>query len=288
VDRWFACLLMTASITFGCASVPRVPFASHVEYGQNQEAADVISVQGTTLYFETYGAGKPLLLLHGNDQSIHSLRKQIDHFRKHRLVIAVDSRGHGRSPLGTDNLTYELMAEDVAALLRYLHMEQLDVIGWSDGGIIGLLLAIRHPESVRKLVIVGAALNPEGAHDWAFPPVQTMHSDALKKVAAGDSSDETLAQLQKAALLLNHPNIESQALAEITAPVLVVAGDEDVIRTEHTLEIYHALNKAHLYIVPGATHFAPLSHPALFNAAAERFLDNEFARPTTRAIVTGE
>jgi pimeloyl-ACP methyl ester carboxylesterase len=259
-----------------------------VVYGQNQEAAGLVSVQGATLYFESYGSGEPLLLLHGNDQSIHSLRKQIDHFRNSRLVIAVDSRGHGNSKLGTDNLSYDLMAEDVAALLRHLDIETLDIIGWSDGGIIGLLLAIRHPELVRKLVVMGAALNPQGAHGWAFPPARSMQSDALEKLALGDSSEETHAQLQKASLLLSQPDIEPKALAAIVSPVLVVAGDEDVIRNEHTLQIYRTLEKAHLFIIPGATHFAPLTHPALFNAAAERFFEMDFARPTSRAMMGGE
>ncbi len=113
------------------------------------------------MYTEVYGAGKPLLLIHGNGGSMSAFRKNIPYFSKRYKVIAVDSRAQGKTIDNNDSLSFEMMADDFAALLDAMHIDSAYVIGWSDGGINALLLALRHPEKVIRLVSTGANMTPD-------------------------------------------------------------------------------------------------------------------------------
>lgn len=123
-----------------------------------------MATRGIKLYYEIYGQGKPLLMIHGNGGSLANFKYQIPYFAKHYKVIAVDSRAQGKSVDSSSTLNYEMMADDMMALLDAMHIDSAYVIGWSDGGINGLLLAIRHPEKVKKLAITGANLRPDLSH----------------------------------------------------------------------------------------------------------------------------
>ena len=118
-------------------------------------------IRGFKTYYETYGTGMPMLLIHGNGGSIASFKYQIPYFSKEYHVIAVDSRSQGRSIDDNDSLSFEMMADDLNGLLDTLHVDSCYVLGWSDGGINGLLLAMRHPEKVKKLAVTGANLWPD-------------------------------------------------------------------------------------------------------------------------------
>jgi pimeloyl-ACP methyl ester carboxylesterase len=132
--------------------------AESEEYGGNTRLGKYASVNGIRLYYEIYGAGEPLLLLHGNNSSIAAFDRQIPELAKHYQVIALDSRGQGNSSADSTRLTYELFADDTAAFLDLLGIDRAHVLGWSDGGNIGLLLALRHPRKVRKLASMAAVL----------------------------------------------------------------------------------------------------------------------------------
>ncbi|HVS98569.1 MAG TPA: alpha/beta hydrolase, partial [Puia sp.] len=134
---------------------------TQVQYGDNKAAGHYLATRGIRLYYETYGQGAPLLLLHINGGSINVFSNQIPYFSKHYRVIAVDSRAHGKSVDAGDSLTFEMMADDFNALLDSLHLDSCYVVGWSDGGISGLLLALRHPGKVKKLVVSGPNLWPD-------------------------------------------------------------------------------------------------------------------------------
>ena len=136
-------------------------------YGANPAAGTTFTHDGVRLYYEVYGAGEPLLIVHGNGGSIADLAAQIAHFRRRYKVIAMDSRDQGRSADSPDKLTYEKMTDDLAALLDHLKVGPVDVLGWSDGGIEALLLGIRHPAKVKKIVAMAANLNPS---EEAFIP----------------------------------------------------------------------------------------------------------------------
>lgn len=136
-------------------------FSQSTSYGNNKEAGKYYDVRGFKMYCETYGQGQPVLIIHGNGGSIANFYLNIPYFSKKYKVIVADSRAQGRSADPGDSLTYEQMADDLAALLDQLHVDSAYVIGWSDGGINGLLLAMRHPEKVKKLAVTGANLQPD-------------------------------------------------------------------------------------------------------------------------------
>ena len=132
-----------------------------MEYGNNQTVGQYYKIRGTSIYAEQYGSGKPLLLIHGNGGSIHSMASIIPYFSSHYRTIAVDSRAHGKSTDPIDSLSFEMMADDDAELLDQLHIDSAYVIGWSDGGIVALALAMRHLSKVIKLASTGANLWPD-------------------------------------------------------------------------------------------------------------------------------
>jgi pimeloyl-ACP methyl ester carboxylesterase len=255
-------------------------------YGQNTSAGAFEVVNGIRLYVETYGKGQPMLQIHGNGESIASMGHQIRFFSDRYRVIAADSRGHGKSDMGGGRLTYEQMAEDLNALLEKRGLKSVYVLGWSDGGILGLLLAIHHPDKVGRLAIMGANLNPAGAYDWANDLVAAKEKQIAAMIAKGDTSQPWSRLKQLFDLLGTQPNIPVAQLKTVKAPTLVMAGDRDVIADVHTLEIFHNLPDAHLAIFPGATHMIPWQNPALFNQTVETFLTTPFTKPDTKDILS--
>ena len=242
-----------------------------VRYGANPAAGRTFTHDGLTLYYETYGSGEPLLLIHGNGGSIGDFAAQIPFFRTRYRVIAMDSRDQGKSSDSSGSLTYEKMTDDLAALLDHLNTGPVNVVGWSDGGIEALLLGIRHPQKVKKIVAMAANLNPT---DKAVQPeiiagVKKMIADIPATVR---NTSQGRRELRVISIVLEQPNIDPRALEKITAPTLVLASDHDLIRDEHTVEIYHHLPNGRLAIFPSATHMIPFDDPATFNSTVERFL----------------
>jgi pimeloyl-ACP methyl ester carboxylesterase len=281
-SRIIAIAGLGALIIGGGASAATLP--ADVAYGSNPAAGNTFVFDGTRFYYETYGEGAPLLLIHGNGESIGSFKKQIGDFAIHHRVIAMDSRGQGRSELGTAALTYEQMAEDTNALLNHLRLGQVQVLGWSDGGIIGLLLTIRHPEKVRMLAVMGANLQPDAAYPWAVDGIVRMRERLTAQLTSARNPKPLQLQLQLLDLLGNQPPIPLTDLATIKVPTLVMAADRDVIRDEHTLSMFHALPKSQLAIFPGATHMIPVQDPARFNRTVLDFFDKPFAMPDTKDL----
>jgi pimeloyl-ACP methyl ester carboxylesterase len=246
------------------------PAPAHVVYGDNPAAGGYFQHDGVKLYFEVYGHGPPLLLIHGNGCSIWWMKNQIAFFSKHYRVIAMDSRDHGRSGDATGPLTFETMADDLAALLDHLHAGPVLVLGWSDGANEALLLGIRHPDKVNRIAAMAADLYPEGIAPEFLklegPPPKADPSHTPTRAERVDALDR------------DEPHIKPDALEAITVPTLVLASDHDAIADEHTLEIYHHLPNAQLAIFPGATHMIPVDDPALFNATVDRFFRTPFVK----------
>lgn len=257
---------------------------NNIHYGENESVGKFVRLNGIRMYYETYGTGNPLLIIHGNGGSISGLKHQIDFFSQHYQVIVADSRGHGRTEIGAGQLTYEQMAEDYYALMGHLKISNWNVLGWSDGGIIGLLLEINHPGSANKLAIMGANLKPEAAYDWAREWVTRSESFLQSKIDSGDSSAPWKTYQQHLGLLGKQPNIATTSLSKILAPTLVMAADRDVIKPEHTLNIFENLPKAQLCIFPGATHMIPETNPLVFNQTVYTFFKSPFKRPDTRSL----
>jgi len=258
-----------------------------VPYGNNPQAGHYAQVNGIKIYYEIYGKGEPLVLIHGNSDSIAGMAAQIAHFSPKYKVIVADSRGHGKSGLGTDHLNYPQMLEDWNGLLDYLKVKQARLFGWSDGGILGLLMAIKHPDKVSRLAIMGANLRPDetAVQPWAKPMLAEAVRQVDAMIAKKDTSENWDIQRQLLDLIMTQPNIAVKDLHKINIPVLVMAGDRDVIREEHTIEIFQNLKKAHLAILPGHTHFAPATDPEMFNRLLDDFFEKPFTMPTTKEIM---
>jgi pimeloyl-ACP methyl ester carboxylesterase len=244
------------------------------DFGRNDAMGGFVSVNGVRLYYEIYGEGSPLLLIHGTGQSISAFRFQIPFFNRKYKVIIMDCRGRGRSTDNDEELTYQLQASDISKLMDALEIPSADIVGWSDGGIIGIIMAINHPDKVKKLVAMGSNINPEGL----FPERLAAHKIEYERLKAkNDPKDKTIRKLYK--LLAYYPKLTLNDLAVIKSPSLIMAGDHDVIQDIHTVKMFQSIPNAHLAILPGQTHGMPVANPYLFNSTVENFLSNEFVKP---------
>ncbi|HVM88783.1 MAG TPA: alpha/beta hydrolase [Puia sp.] len=245
-----------------------------IEYGNNKTAGSYITIRGIKMYYEIYGQGEPLLLIHGNGGSINAFAANIPFFSKKYKVIALDSRAQGKTIDDNDSLSFEMMADDEAALLDALHIDSAYVIGWSDGGINALLLALRHPGKVKKLVSTGANLWPDSTA--IIPAVwnddkntfDTTHTERFNKKQRNDWKMFLLDWFQ--------PNISLQQLHSIKCPALIIGGDHDLIRVEHTVLIAQNIPKSYLWIVPNSGHATLIEHRDEFNKKADDFFSDLF------------
>jgi pimeloyl-ACP methyl ester carboxylesterase len=263
-----------------------------INYGENSNVGKFAKVNGIKMYYETYGdsSKQPLLLIHGNGGHINSERCQIEYFKSQYYVVVADSRFQGKSDNGNAELTFDVMVKDYNALLDYLKIDSVYIIGQSDGGIIGLLLAINYPQKVKKLVSTSPNIRPDSnaLYNWSIMDTRKTINLMAEKIAKGDTTNEVLRKWAVANLDDKYPNLRNQELSKIKTEVLIMASDADVIKLEHILEIYQNIPKAQLFIMPGTTHFMLRQEHALFNQIAERFLNEPFKRPTTRAIILGQ
>lgn len=237
-------------------------------YGGNTRLGKYAPVNGIRLYYETYGTGEPLLLLHGNNSSIAAFDRQIPELAKKYQVIALDSRGQGNSSADSTRLTYELFADDTAAFLDFLGVDSANVLGWSDGGNIGLLLAIRHPRKVKKLASMAAVLYNDNTS--ISPKLNALLRKQLAEMKNQGMAESDLNYRLKN-LLLTEPHVPPDALAKVTAPVLVMAGENDVVKREHTALIAKKLPGSTLKIFRKAGHEAPTEVPEEFNRSVLDF-----------------
>ena len=264
-------LLLMQFLPFSAFSQPFPETAPPVSYGNNSEAGRYIHVRGIDIYCEIYGKGEPLLLIHGNGGSIASMECQIPYFSQHYQVIAADSRSQGKTQDPSDSLSYKTMADDSNALMDSLHLKSAFVIGWSDGGIVGLLLAIEHPEKVKKLAVTGANIRPD-ATAFSDDVIQGMH-DGLAQLEAQKQDATVKNKIKLTRMMIREPNITHKELATIRCPVLIIGGDHDVIKPEHTLEIFRAIPHANLWILPGSGHDTLISYKNDFNEQVRRFFE---------------
>jgi len=231
------------------------------------ENGKYIAVNGVNLYYEIYGKGEPLLMIHGNGGSFICFANQVEEFSKHFKVILVDCRGRGNSSYQKGvELTFDLQVEDINLFLEKLNIKKTNIVGWSDGGIIGLLLAIKHPEKVNKLVTSGANIFPEGA----------IHIEDTKKGTI-DLENKNENHENDLAIDLNnldskYPNLDFNDLNVIQSKTLIMAGDHDEIKGGHTLKIYESIPKAQLAILPNSSHSALIENSKLFNEIVLNFL----------------
>lgn len=230
-------------------------------YGKNK-TGKYIDLADAKIYYEEYGEGEPLIFLHGNNGSIEDFYQQIPFFAKHYRVIALDTRGQGRSTdLSESAYTYETFANDVFQITQKLNLKKINLIGWSDGGNTALIFNSKYPELVDKIVTIGAVLNPNGVNDDLL--------ENFRKQVENPSENTNLRLIN---LMLNEPNITKSELNKIQNPVLVIAGEKDVVKEIHTKEIQQNIKNSELFIIPNSTHYVPFEQPKVLNEAILRFL----------------
>lgn len=229
-----------------------------------------ISANGITIHYQQSGKGDTILLLHGNSVSIESFNNQIPEFEKKFFVMAMDSRGQGYSTRGDKKMSYELMAEDVNAFLEKLKIKRINILGWSDGGNIGLILAMHHPDKVKKLAVMGANLfNDKTSVEEKIN--NELRDERVKTVS--DTSSIGRFRVEMIDLLLNEPKIDPNELEKIECETLVMAGSKDVIKVPHTKLIASKIKRSTLLIFEKGNHFEPWERPERFNATVIKFFN---------------
>ena len=246
-----------------------------IPYGNNPAAGKYYAIRGFKMYCEVYGTGKPLLMIHGNGGDISAFAQNIPYFSKKYMVIVPDMRAQGKSTDDKDSLSFEMMADDLSALLGAMHIDSSYVIGWSDGGINALLLAMRHPDKVIKLASTGANLWPDSTainpRDWIGERDDYNASKNKVFKTAKEKNDQKI-------FLLDwfQPNIPLLALRKIKCPALIIGGDHDVIVLQHTVLIYQNIPHAYLWIVPNSPHSTLQAHADEFNKKVDDFFTKPF------------
>jgi pimeloyl-ACP methyl ester carboxylesterase len=245
---------------------------------------EYVDIGGVSTYYDAEGSGEPLVLLHGGLCTNETWAAQIPAFAERFRVVAPERRAHGHTADVEGPLTYDAMATDTIGFLDKLIGGPAHLVGWSDGGIVGLLVAIARPDLVRKLVVIGtnfdtagvvpggdemlASMTPDGDDAAMFRGLYEMHSPDGPEhwpVAFGKFIEMTQRE----------PHIPIAEIARISAPTLVLVGDDDLMTLDHTVSLYDAIPNSQLAVIPGASHAVAMEKPELLNRLVLDFLENE-------------
>jgi pimeloyl-ACP methyl ester carboxylesterase len=216
-------------------------------------------VNGLKMYYEIYGEGKPLVLIHGGGSTIQtSFGRVIPMLAKHRQVIAVESQAHGRTNDRENELSFEQDADDVAALLKNLNIPLADIFGFSNGGTTALQIAIRHPGLVDKIIAGSALCKRHGVPEqfWGFMEQAKLENmpeqlkDAYREIATNPDGLQVMHD-KDAKRMVNFKDITDEQISSIKAPTLIIIGDKDVITPEHAIEMHRLIKNSELAIIPG-------------------------------------
>lgn len=228
-----------------------------------------IPINDDLIFCQVSGKGKPLLLVHGNEEDHKIFAEQRAYFSESYQVIALDSRGHGLSGHGNGPLTFKKMGNDMIGVLDYFELTKADIIGFSDGGNLGLYVASHFPERVNRLVVVGANYRPEGLKKQDFFQVKVLFY-YLKLLSF---FSKTKRQRKEVIDLMWHQiTLTDEDLKKIIAHTLVVVGEHDVIREAHTKRMHKLIVKSKMVTLPEASHFLIVEKPERFNTIVNDFL----------------
>lgn len=263
----------------------QVGICQTIPYGNNPKAGKYVKVEDAKLYYEVYGAGRPLLLLHGDTFGyIAEFEQYIPLLARHFKVIAPGMRGHGKSELGTKKYSYKLFAEDALAVLRQEKIDSVTIVGFSAGAITAYYLAAYHPEQVKKVVAMAGALDSTAYRKEVWQQFKTRYT--------GDDFEKMLPELVKARkALMPKPNsynelieklrdswnepvyVEKEIAAAIKCPLLTVAGDRDeYFKTESFVAIHNLIPYSQLAIIPNCNHVCLILYPEMFSTLVMPFL----------------
>jgi pimeloyl-ACP methyl ester carboxylesterase len=237
-------------------------------------------VNGIKMYYAVYGSGDPVLLIHGGLGNADIWANQVADLAKDHQVIVADSRGHGRSTRTAEPYGYDLMASDYLALLDYLKIDKAALVGWSDGGIIGLDIAMSHPERLTKLFAQAANVTVDGVKpdvmtNPTFAAYIARSGEDYKKLSkTPDQYDAFVAQISH--MWETQPNWSKEQLAAIKVPTAIVLGDHDeAIKRDHTEAMAATIPGSKLVILPSVSHFAMLQDPEGYTAAVRALIDQK-------------
>lgn len=216
-----------------------------------------INVNNINLYYEIYGKGTPVILVHGNGETHQIFDVLINKLKNNYTVYAVDSRCHGKSEK-TEKISYDLMAEDMICFIKKLKINKPIFYGFSDGGIIGLLIAINEPKLLSKLIVSGANLNPNGISKVILILSKIFYFVTRNKLVR---------------MMVKEPNISIKDLEKINIPTYVLAGEKDVIKEDHTRLIAENIKNSTLEIVPKENHSSYIVHSEKIYNILKKYID---------------
>lgn len=223
-----------------------------------------------TLHYQEKGKGMPLILLHGNGEDGTYFVHQIAYFSKQYRVIAVDTRGHGKTPRGTAPFTIEQFADDLYDFMEMMEISEAVILGFSDGANIAMKFVMKYPEKVKALILNGGNLNPKGVKRGTQIPIEIGYQIA-KRFAS--KLPDAKKKMELLGLMVNEPDMKPEELVQITVPTLVICGTKDMIKESHTKEIAENIPGSQLKIIKG-NHFITNECPDEFNQAVDEFLKN--------------
>lgn len=265
-------LLVLVSCSLGILS------GQSLQYGSN--SGKYLSIQNTRIYYEEYGSGPTLLLLHGGFGSIHDFQKVIPDLTDHFRVIAIDSPGHGRSELA-DSLSFDLLTDYTAEVIDKLALDSVYITGYSDGGITGLLLASKYPEKVKRVIASGANSRMSGIVPQVLEYLSMVSPDFIEQYQPDWLKDYQSKSPEKdnwkrfvndmTSMYSMEELISRDQLSGIKAKVLLVLGDKDVIKLEHGIEMFRIIPESRFCVLPNTPHEVFTTKPRLINQISINF-----------------
>ncbi|MEV5016487.1 alpha/beta fold hydrolase [Streptomyces sp. NPDC053780] len=254
---------------------------------------DYADLPGVRTWYESEGTGDPLVLLHGGFCTNDTWGAQrADLAAAYRLLLP-ERRAHGHTPDVDGPLTYQDMADDTVAFLETVVDAPAHLVGWSDGAVVALLVALARPELVRRVVLIGANFRPggecfvePGMLDAMTPdsPDMAFFREMYEAVSPDGADHWPVVAVKMIDMWRTQPVLTERELGRVTAPTLVMAGDDDLMTLEHTTALYRALPDARLAVLPGASHLVPLEKPALVNGLVLDHLGQEAAVETMMPV----
>ncbi len=242
-----------------------------------------LPVRGSQVFYETSGEGEPLLLLHGGFGTVEDFSSQTPELAKHFKVITFERPGHGHTADNNEPFSFATMSKITIDFIEGLKLGATNLVGWSDGAIIALLVSISRPDLVKRMVCVSGSFNTKSLPAQALAWIRSATPESFRKNQAmlvkrydemspdGPAHFPVVFEKTKK-MWLNEPDIRRKEMAKISAPTLVIAADRDAIIPEHTLELFKSIKDAQLCIIPGTTHFLLSEKPDATNRAILEFL----------------
>ncbi len=278
-------ILVAVGLVLGCAS--HGEFAARQTGGAGAVKSGYVLVNGLNMYYEVRGTGRPLVLIHGGVCTIDTCFGKVRPLlAKNWKTVAVELQGHGHTADVDRPLTFEHLAEDTYALLRQLKIENADFVGYSIGGGVALQIAMRHPDLVHKLVVIGTTYNNQGLVPGLLLVFKTMKPEDIPEEfreayerTAPDPKHWSMLVAKVMKLGLESKGWRPEEIQSIKAPVLVMIGDADIVRPEHAVQMFRLLPHAQLAVLPGSDHFLPMQRSDWAVPMIEAFLNAPMPEP---------